>query len=43
MNYSADYYTHNESLPSELFPFIKVYLYDGKKGKRYETSYQNCW
>ena len=40
MNYSADYYTHNESLSSELFPFIKVYLYDGKRGKRYENDYQ---
>ena len=40
MNYSADYYTHSESLPSELFPFISVYLYDGKRGKRYESSYQ---
>ena len=40
MSYSSDYYTHNESLPSDLFPFVKVYLYDGKRGKRYDSSYQ---
>ena len=29
--YSSDYYTHNESLRSNLFPYIKVFIYENWK------------
>ena len=29
--YSSDYYTHNESLDSNVFPYVKVFIYENWK------------
>ena len=36
--YSSDYYTHNESSRSNLFPFVKVYIYENWKDIGYTKT-----